>query len=476
MTDTTSTKRRVLAVDDQPEMLKWLQLTLEQAGHEVRTAARGTTAMEICHTWEPDAIVVDLVLPDVDGLELLKRVKEDTPLMEVLLVTGHGSVPKAVEAIKAGAYGFLEKPVEPAALLATLDRAIERRRLHLENQRLRRELDGRFAFGDIIGKGPGMRQLIAVVTRIAPTDASVLIVGESGAGKELVANAIHANSARAPGPFVKINCATLPKELIESELFGHRKGAFTGAVRDKQGLLGAAHGGSVLLDEIGEMPPGLQTRLLRVLQDHEYRPVGSNMVQRTDFRLISATNVDLDAALEAGTLREDLYFRINTITIRVPPLRERPEDISLLCEHFLRTYQERHGRHVSGIAPAAYHALLHYRWPGNVRELQHVIERAVLIAETDEIRVADLPESFREPTREATPARDGSLPVLALDELEKMAIAEALRRTNGNKQEAAQLLGLYRQTLYSKMRKHRMEDFARSISPAFRQKDEPPKS
>ena len=474
MNSTGKAKHRILVVDDQADMLTWMQMTLERAGYEVQSATRGTTAEEMARTWDPDAIVLDLVLPDIDGLELLKRVKRDLPLTEVLLVTGHGSVPRAVDAMKAGAYSFVEKPVDPATLLATLERAIERRRLQLENRQLRRELDGRFAFGDIIGKSGGLQQLVALLKRIAHTDANVLIVGESGSGKELVANALHANSGRASSPFVKINCASLPSELIESELFGHRKGAFTGAVRDHEGLLKAAHGGSLLLDEIGEMPAHLQTRLLRVLQDREYRPVGASRTERADFRLISATNVDLDAALAGGKLREDLYFRINTITVHVPPLRERAEDIPLLCEHFLETYQERHQRQISGIAPVAYHALLRHGWPGNVRELQHVIERAVLVAEHDEIGIGDLPEGVREPCAEGSQA--GALPVLSLDALERMAITEALRRTNGNKQEAAHVLGVYRQTLYSKMKKHGMGKPASSSGPEGRRSRERPES
>ena len=282
--------------------------------------------------------------------------------------------------MKAGAHSFVEKPIEPDTLLTMLERAIERRELVGENQLLKQKLEGLFRFGNIIGKSKKMHEVLELVESVAGSDANILVQGENGTGKELIANALHYNSKRAKGPFIKINCAAIPKDLIESELFGYKKGAFTGAQNDKEGLLEMAEGGSLLLDEIGEMPPYLQTKLLRVLQEREYRPIGSDRIVRVDFRLICATNVDLDAALRDGKLREDLYFRINTITLRVPPLREKTEDIPLLCEHFLEKYRERHQRHVKSIAPAAYHLLIRHRWPGNVRELENVIERGVLVA------------------------------------------------------------------------------------------------
>jgi transcriptional regulator with PAS, ATPase and Fis domain len=295
---------------------------------------------------------------------------------------------------------------------------------------------------------------------VADSDANILIQGENGTGKELIANAIHKYSRRARKPFVKINCAAIPKELIEAELFGYRRGAFTGAVHDREGLLEQAQGGSLLLDEIGEMPPYLQSKLLRVLQERTYRPVGGDRVIHVDFRLICATNVDLDSALKSGQLREDLYFRINTITLRVPPLRERTEDIPLLCDYFLERFRQRYQRGVRTISPAAYHLLIRSRWPGNVRELENAIERAVLLAKSSEITPADLPESLREET-------PGSPEVVmpphrSLAEIERLAILQALERTSWNKQEAAAQLGLYRPTLYSKMRKHKITDEGRA--------------
>jgi DNA-binding NtrC family response regulator len=358
--------------------------------------------------------------------------------------------------VKAGAFDFLEKPVDEHLLLDKLDKAITQRRLIDENQQLKQQLEDRYRFQNIVGRSARMRDLFDLVDSVAASDANILIQGESGTGKELIANAIHRRSARARGPFIKINCAALPKDLIESELFGYRRGAFTGATADREGLLEAAEGGSLLLDEIGEMPPYLQTKLLRVLQERAYRPLGSDRTVRVNFRLISATNADIDAALADGRLREDLYFRINTISLRVPPLRERTEDIPLLSEHFIEVFRERYQRGVKAMAPAVHHLLIRHRWAGNVRELENVIERAVLVAKGTEITVADLPEAFRQ---QASARADFVVPPhRTLAEIERLAIQQTLERTNGNKQEAARILGLYRPTLYSKMRKHGLQD------------------
>ncbi len=400
----------MLAIDDEPAMIEWLKILLEHEGYEVRTAMIGTRGEEIFKTWKPDVVVTDMMLPDADGLELLRKFKQTHADTEVIVITGHGSVPKAVEAMKAGAHSFVEKPIEPDTLLAMLERAIERRELVGENQLLKQKLEGQFRFGNIVGKSKKMHELLELVESVAASDANILIQGENGTGKELIANAMHYNSKRAKGPFIKINCAAIPKDLIESELFGYKKGAFTGAQTDKEGLFEMAEGGSLLLDEIGEMPPYLQTKLLRVLQEREYRPIGSDRIVRVDFRLICATNIDLDAALRDGKLREDLYFRINTITLRVPPLRERTEDIPLLCEHFLEKYRQRHQRNVKSIAPAAYHLLIRHRWPGNVRELENVIERGVLVAKGTEITVTDLPESLRDREHDDGRVRDPAAP------------------------------------------------------------------
>jgi DNA-binding NtrC family response regulator len=453
-------KKRVLVIDDEPAMAEWLRVVFERAGYEVRAALDGTAGEDLFRTWRPDVVVTDMMLPDVDGLELVTRFKQINPDSEVLVVTGHGSIPKAVDAIKAGATYFLEKPVDADGILALLGKAVERLDLQVENVQLKQKLQDRYKFVNIIGRSKKMQDLFELVENVAASEANILIQGENGTGKELIANAIHFNSKRAKGPFIKINCAAIPKDLIESELFGYRRGAFTGATMDKVGLFELAEGGSLLLDEIGEMPSYLQTKLLRVLQERDYRPIGSDRLVHVDFRLICATNIDLDAALREGKIREDLYFRINTITLRVPPLRERTEDIPLLCEHFLEKFRQRYEKPVRGISAAAYHVLIRNRWAGNVRELENAIERAVLVAKGAEIQPSDLPEALREGTASAAefvfPAH------WSLADIEKMAILQTLQRTNWNKQEAASILGLYRPTLYSKMKKHEINDPGRT--------------
>ena len=453
-------KKRVLIIDDDSSMTDWMRTLLDHAGYEVRAALSGKAGEEAFRTWRPDAVVTDMRLPDIDGLDLLRRFKQAQPEAEVIVVTGHGSIPKAVDAVKAGASYFLEKPIEPEGILALLEKAIERKDLQAENVQLKQKLLERYNFGNIIGKSRKMHELFELVESVAASEANILIQGENGTGKELIANAIHYNSKRTKGPFIKINCAAIPKDLIESELFGYRKGAFTGATMDKEGLFESAEGGSLLLDEIGEMPSYLQTKLLRVLQEREYRPIGSDRIVHVDFRLVCATNIDLDAALREGKVREDLYFRINTITLKVPALRDRSEDIPLLCEHFLEKFRQRYQKPVRSLSAAAYHVLIRNRWPGNVRELENAIERAVLVAKGSEITPADLPETLREEI--ATSAEFTFPQHWTLSEIEKMAIVQTLKRTNWNKQEAAAVLGLYRPTLYSKMKKHDIKDPGRA--------------
>jgi DNA-binding NtrC family response regulator len=437
-------------------MTDWLKVLLEHAGYEVRTALIGARGEELFRTWRPDAVVTDMLLPDVDGIDLVRRFKATDPEAVVIMITGQGNIPRSVEAVKAGAFDFLEKPVDADRLLDKLEKAIKQKTLIDENEALKQKLQDRYKFQNIVGKSKKMQELFDLVESVAASEANILIQGENGTGKELIANALHYSSKRAKGPFIKINCAAIPKDLIESELFGYKKGAFTGATMDKEGLFEMAEGGSLLLDEIGEMPSYLQTKLLRVLQEREYRPIGSDRIVHVNFRLICATNVDLDAALREGRLREDLYFRINTIAMRVPPLRERTEDIPLLCDYFIEKFRQRYQRNVRTMAPAVYHLLIRNRWPGNVRELENAIERAVLVAKGTEITVADLPESIREDSPGST---DFVIPPhRTLAEIEKMAILQTLQRTNWNKQEAAQILGLYRPTLYSKMKKHEIRD------------------
>jgi len=444
---------RILAIDDDTAMLDWLTVLFETVGHETRTVSDGGGARALLATWQPDVVVTDLLLPDIDGSELVEWITRLEAAIPVIVLTGQGNIPRSVEAVKAGAFDFLEKPIDGDLLLDKIEKAFRQKTLVEQNDHLRQQLpDGR-PFRGVIGTSEKMRRLFELVDCVAPSEANVLIQGENGTGKELIANAIHENSRRSKGPFIKINCAAIPSELIESELFGYRKGAFTGATNDKDGLFKMADGGSLLLDEIGEMP-SLQTKLLRVLQEREYRPVGGDRTIHVDVRLICATNIDVDAALKEGRLREDLYFRINTITLRVPPLRERTEDIPLLCEHFLEKFRQQYQKSGTTISAAVYHLFARHRWPGNVRELEHIIERAILVAKGSEITLEDLPERMRD---ESALAPEFVVPPdRTLVEIERMAIVQALQRSNGNKMEAARMLGLYRPTLYSKMKKYRI--------------------
>jgi DNA-binding NtrC family response regulator len=444
-------KPRVLVVDDEPIIADNLRLTLHGEGYEVETAANSVEAMLRLEKHDFALALVDLVLPDGDGLHLLRLLKSKAPSLEVIIMTGHSSISKAVEATKQGAFYFVAKPFDSEEMLMLVAKALERQRLLAEALDLRRKLAEQSAYGEMLGSSPTMKRVFDLLDSVAASDANVLIIGESGTGKELVANAVHAKSPRAEGPLVKINCAALPKDLIESELFGHVKGAFTGASTDKPGLLEEAHRGSLLLDEITEMPLDLQAKLLRVLEDHTVRRLGGSKTLPVDFRLICSTNLDPDSALREGRLRQDLYFRINTVTVAVPPLRERAADIAVLAKAFLERFRIKHGREIEGIEPEAYRRLLAYSWPGNVRELEHALERAVLVARGREITLGDLPE----PLQAEVPAGNVAAPPAgSLEEIERVSIIRALESTGWNKQAAAALLGLRRPTLYSKMRRH----------------------
>jgi two-component system response regulator AtoC len=447
----------ILVVDDEVSIADGLRLTLESEGYSVRIAGSVATALSVMSQADVQAAVVDLMLPDGDGLALTRELKKRDPNVEVIIVTAYGSVRKAMEATKgAGAFYVLEKPFDPDELIGLIAHAIDRRKLVSENAELRKRLLEQTADSQILGKAPSMQRVMETIVSVADTDANVLIVGESGTGKELIANALHERSRRKDGPWIKINCAALPKDLIESELFGHTKGAFTGATTDKTGLLEEAHQGSLLLDEITEMPADLQAKLLRVLEDRVVRRLGGARSMPIDFRLISSTNRPPEAALKDGHLRRDLYFRINTVTIAVPPLRDRRDDIPILVQAFLERYRAKHARQVDEIEPEAYRRLLQYPWPGNVRELQHAIERAVLVARTREITLADLPETLEHLAGDADAGNiaPSEVPTGSLEDIERASILKALDATRWNKQAAAALLGLRRPTLYSKMRKH----------------------
>src|SRR6195256_1993232 len=382
---------RILVIDDEPTMADSLRQNFLEEGYVVDTAATGAAAIELFDQGGHHLAICDLQLPDMDGLEVMRHMKDARPTTEVIVVTGYGSVQKAVEATKAGAFYFVEKPFDFEELQPLVEKALERRELVAETTNMRRQLSTRAEYFNIIGASKPMQTIYETIESVAKSDANVLIVGESGTGKELIANAIHYNSLRSKKPFIKVNCAALPKELIESELFGHTQGAFTGAHADKEGLVQHAAGGSLLLDEIAEMPVELQPKLLRVLQERSFRKIGSEKTYPVDFRLITSTNRLPADAIRDGALRDDLFYRISTITLHVPPLRERMEDIEDLTKHFLQMYAQKYERSITGVAQAAYQKLFAHPWPGNVRELQNVIERAVLLAKGNKIEPFDLP-------------------------------------------------------------------------------------
>jgi two-component system, NtrC family, response regulator HydG len=448
----TARRQRILVVDDEGSITGALALILGEGGYEVRTAGNVAEAGALLLEGAPfDLVFTDLRLPDATGIELLDRIKSDAPDTQAILMTAHGSLDVTIEAIKHGAYYYIEKPFTPDQVLMLTARALQFGEISRENRSLKRVLSaGGETFG-ITGHNPRMLQIIEVIRTAAPSDASVLIEGESGTGKELIAAAFHAQSRRAAGPYIRINCAALPSELIESELFGYRKGAFTGADRDKRGLIEAASGGTLLLDEIAEMPAHLQTKLLRVLQDRRLRRLGDEHEVAVDFRLVCSTNRDTAQMITDGTLRKDLFFRVSTIRIKVPSLRERPDDVAPLAERLLQTYAGKYQKPIRTISPAAFALLARYDWPGNVRELESVVEHAVLFAREDELRPEDLPEHLHA----STTAHPSCVipPYMTMEEIEREAIAQTLERTGGNVKKTAEILDYHRPTLYRKLKK-----------------------
>lgn len=444
-------RHKILVVDDETSITSALELILGERGYEVKTARSVGEATALLRGRAFDLVFTDLRLPDSDGIDLLTRVKTDTPDTQVIVMTAHGSVEITIEAIKRGAYYYVEKPFTPDQVLMLAERALQFGAIKRENQTLRDALsDDGDSFG-IIGRNARMRQIHETIRTAAPSDASVLVEGESGTGKELIATALHMQSNRAAHPFIRINCAAIPHELIESELFGYKKGAFTGADKDKRGLIEAADGGTLLLDEIAEMPPHLQTKLLRVLQERKLRRLGGEQETEVDFRLISSTNRDTGQMIQDGALRKDLYFRISTIKIKVLPLRERLDDVALLAERFLQRYSEQYKRRIRGISQATFTLLTRYDWPGNVRELEGVIEHAVLFAREDQLMPEDLPEQLH--TAQASSFRCALPPYMTMEEIEREAIAQTLERTGGNVKKTAEILDYHRPTLYRKLKK-----------------------
>ena len=443
-------RKKILVVDDEPSVTGSLELILSDAGYEVVTAHSVADATGILKETTVDLVITDLRLSDATGIDLTMHIKRTTPEVEVILMTAYGSIDVTIEAIKAGAYYYLEKPYTPDRLFALVDRALQLAALRHENESLKRTLAGDSETFGMIGRDLKMCQIFETIRTAAPSDASVLIEGESGTGKELIATAFHTQSQRAAGPFIRINCAAIPHELIESELFGYKKGAFTGADRDKRGLIEAANQGTLLLDEIAEMPTHLQTKLLRVLQERKLRRLGDEREITVNFRLVSATNRNTQALLDEGLLRKDLYFRISTIKLRVPPLRERLDDVPLIAGRFLKRFNEQYGKRIYDLAPETVMRLVRYDWPGNIRQLESVIERAVLFCPGPELQPNCLPEEFQ--TR-ATSSSFIIPPLLAMEEIEREAIMQTLERTAGNVKKSAQILRFPRPTFYRKLKK-----------------------
>ncbi|HVG20983.1 MAG TPA: sigma-54 dependent transcriptional regulator [Blastocatellia bacterium] len=442
---------RVLIVDDESSIRDALEIILGEQGYDIKTAGTVAEAITIFNLRPFDLVFTDLRLPDSTGIDLLTRIKEDSPQTEVILMTAHGSIDITIEAIKKGAYYYLEKPFTPDQVIMLTERTLEFVAVRRENDKLKRAINAESEAFGMIGRTPRMRQIYETIRATAPSDASVLIEGESGTGKELIATAFHLQSHRAGGPFVRINCAAIPRDLIESELFGYRKGAFTGADRDKRGLIEAASDGTLLLDEIAEMPPHLQTKLLRVLQERTLRRLGDEREIAVDFRLVTSTNRDTSQAMKEGLLREDLYFRVSTIKIKVPPLRERLDDLVLLAEMFLRRYAAKYNKRIDGISQAALSLLSRYDWPGNVRELESVIERAVLFCQEGKIEAEHLSEHIQ--GSRASRFRCEIPPYLTLEEVEREAIEQTLERTGNNIKKTAQILNVHRPTLYRWLKK-----------------------
>ncbi len=449
----------VLVVEDDPAMRDLLVEDLGEGGFRVEAAAGGRAGVARVREGGIDVVVSDLRMPDLDGFDLLRDLKAAEPSPHVIVITAFGSIDTAIRAVKLGAYDYLTKPFDPEALVLALDQALSERGLRQEVARLRRELARPYGLDNMVGRSPAMQEVFGLIARLAEATATVLITGESGTGKELVARAIHYNSPRAKRSFVAVNLAAIPETLVESELFGHKRGAFTDARNDRDGLFVEASGGTIFLDEVAEIPPALQAKLLRVLQEREVRPVGATRSEKVDVRVIAATNRDLEARLREGLFREDLYYRLNVVHVELPPLRGRVEDILPLAEHFLArvTARATGGRPAPRLAHATAKLLLAYPFPGNVRELENLMERAVALCAGDEIGVDDLPPQVRE--RRGADSLGGALARgLTLAELEREYIERVLVAEGGNKTRAATRLGLDRKTLYRKL-----EEYARGV-------------
>ncbi len=453
----------VLIVDDSPDIRFAMSEVLKTKGFCVESASDGQEAIDILDTRFFDIVLTDLSMPRKSGMDVLKFVTEHSPETICIIITGYGTIQGAVEALKLGAYDYLCKPIKPDEVIILIDKALEIRNLRRENKNLKKELKNKYGFKNIIGSSPAMKEVFSLIEKVADTDSTVLITGESGTGKELIAHAIHYASDRKDKPFIPVNCAAIPEELLESELFGHEKGAFTHAIKTRIGRFELANKGTIFLDEIGEMSPSLQVKLLRVLQERKFERVGGVKTISVDIRVVAATNKDLETEVKEGKFREDLFYRLNVIPIHIPPLRERPSDIPLLVDYFLRKYSKGKGRKVEGVSEDAMKILMKYDWPGNVRELENIIERLVILSNGKTIKKEDLPIQIIEkvgaqistalPTGEMEIPEEGLSLSEAVSNLEKTLILKALERTGGIKNRAAKLLKMNRTTLIEKMKK-----------------------
>src|SRR5882672_7633663 len=456
--NTRQEKAAILVVEDEAKMRRLLELQLGEEGFVVHSASDAEAGLQLLVREKPDLVVTDLRLPGMSGLEFLQAVKRVNAALPVVMMTAHGTVEAAVEAMKIGASDFVTKPFSLDELVLIIRKELDSHRLREENRSLREELRHRYAYANIIAQSDKMQAVLALVERVAPTNSTVLLGGESGVGKDLIARAIHEHSQRASGPFIKINSTAIPESLLESELFGYEKGAFSGATGSKPGKFELADKGTLFLDEIGDVPAATQVKLLRVLQDREFERLGGTKTLKVDVRLVAATNRDLRAALEEGTFREDLYYRLNVVPIDIPPLREHKEDIPDLANLFLKKFCGDAGRQAVTISPEAANLLMSHHWPGNVRELQNIIERACAMAKTNKIEPSDIhPDSA--PRNKTVVSSDGFLPNgMTLDQWEDEMIREALKRAGGNKSQAARLLGLSRNALRYRLSKIGIED------------------
>ncbi len=440
-------KVKVLIVDDEAIIRDALSDWLKDIGYQVFTAENGQKALNVIEKEKPGIMISDLVMPGMDGIELMKKAKAQQPDIEVIIITAYASIPTAITAMKEGAYDYIEKPFCPERAELLVKKLAEHRELIEENLSLRQKLEDRYRFENIIAKSSKMQRVIEVIKVVAKSNVTILITGESGTGKELVARAIHSQSDRSSKPFVAVSCAALPESLLESELFGHEKGSFTGAYAQKKGKFEFANGGTLFLDEIGEMSANIQVHLLRVLEEKEFTRVGGNEPIKVDVRVISATNKDLRRAIEKQEFREDLYYRLNVVNIELPPLRERKEDIPLLAEHFLHKFAAENRKEVTEFSPDVIESLLAYDWPGNIRELENSIERAIILSRDSSITTADLPQENVSLVSSASIGKN-------LKEVEKTHILNVLRETGENYSEAARILGVSRMTLYNKAKEY----------------------